>query len=383
MAMRAWIAMSVLAVGCSKTSEPDTKPEAKPEAKPDKPDPFLTFDTTAPTVGQPAPVFELPSTNGERISLASATARGPVVLVFASFTCPPARMKLPRFDALARRWKDKAQVLVLYSREAHPHAKNSERLNGFADQVQARDKNGDGTVTVAEYGDLGPRYMLDAFDLDHDGEVRSHEFLAARRLDQYKDITAPATIAERVALATKLRVEAPGQVPVLVDGMDDAIATAYGGLPNMAYVIAQGGKVSFKMPWAAVADVERELARLTGTQMPAPTVTPPDLSILRASLDRAAAAKRPLLVEFTAVGCKACEKLATTLAQPEVAKDLARYEVVKLGIERDSEWALFESLELVATPSLVAFRDGKIAGSLRGAVDRETLIAFLTKHAAR
>jgi thioredoxin-like negative regulator of GroEL len=180
-------------------------------------------------------------------------------------------------------------------------------------------------------------------------------------------------------LAKKLRAEAAGQVPVLVDGMDDAIATAYGGLPNMAYVIAQGGKVSFKMPWAAIADIERELARLTGTQIPAPTVTPVDLAILRASLDKAAEAKRPLLVEFTAVGCKACERLAGTLAEPE----LARYEVVKLGIERDSEWALFESLGLVATPSLVAFRDDTVVGSLQGAEDRASLRTFLTKHAAR
>jgi thiol-disulfide isomerase/thioredoxin len=379
MAVRVWLAIAAL-VGCSK-SEPDKQPATQPAPKA-APDPFLTFDTTAPTVGQLAPSIELVSTTGERVSLEGASSRGPVVLVFASFTCPPSRMKLPRFEALARRWKDKAQVFVVYSREAHPRAKNSERLNNFADRVQARDKNGDGTITVAEYGDLGPRYMLDAFDLDHDGEVRSHEFLAARRLDQFADVSAPATIEQRMTLAKQLRADSPGQVPVLVDGMDDAIATAYGGLPNMAYVIAQGGKVSLKMPWAAIADIERELARLTGTQVPASEAAPMDLAILRAPLDKAAAVKRPLLVEFTALGCKACERLAAAFAEPEIASELSRYEVVKLGIERDGEWALFESLALVATPSLVVFRGDVVAGSLHGAGDRASLRAFLTTHAA-
>ncbi|MBC7976467.1 MAG: redoxin domain-containing protein, partial [Myxococcales bacterium] len=224
-------------------------------------DPFLRFATTTPTVGEVAPPIELTSLTGETVRVASATARGPVVLVFASFTCPPSRMKLPGFEALAQRWRGKASVFVVYAREAHPHAKSSARLNGFADQVQARDQNADGTVTVAEYGDLGERYMFDAFDLDHDGEVRSYEFLAARRLDQFKDIDAPTTLEQRVVLARQLRAQVPGTIPILVDGIDDAVATRYGGLPNMAYVIGADGKVAFKLPWAAVGDVERALAQ--------------------------------------------------------------------------------------------------------------------------
>ena len=50
--------------------------------------------------------------------------------------------------------------------------------------------------------------MFDAFDLDHDGEVRSYEFLAARRLDQFKDIDAPTTSEQRmmvVRLAPRCR----------------------------------------------------------------------------------------------------------------------------------------------------------------------------------
>jgi hypothetical protein len=48
--------------------------------------PFETFDTTAPVVGDAAPAFELADLDGRRVTLAGATARGPVVLVFGSFS---------------------------------------------------------------------------------------------------------------------------------------------------------------------------------------------------------------------------------------------------------------------------------------------------------
>lgn len=319
---------------------------------------------------------------GERVSLATAVTHGPVVLVFASFTCPPSRMKLPRFEALAQRWRGKAQLYIVYSREAHPHARSSQRLNGFADQVQARDRNGDGTVTVAEYGDLGPRYMLDAFDLDHDGEVRSYELLAARRLDQFQAIDAPTTMDQRMALARRLRDEVPGAIPILVDGLDDAVATSYGGLPNMAYVIAPDGRVSFKIPWAAGADVERALVQLTGATITPPPRPAPDLTLVRAQLAAATAAHKPLLIELTALGCHACEAMATTLAEPAVQSDLARYQLVQLGLEHDDAWSLFESLPLAATPSFVVMSpDGAVLATLQGARDRDAVQAFLRAHA--
>lgn len=382
--------MLAIALACACSPEPSRPPvsptgptgPAGPTGSADKSDPFLTFTTTTPAAGQPAPSFELISTTGERVGLAAAVTRGPVVLVFASFTCPPSRMKLPRFEALSERWKGKAQFYIVYSREAHPHARSSERLNRFADQVQARDRNGDGTVTVAEYGDLGPRYMLDAFDIDHDGEVRSYELLAARRLDQFKEIEAPTTFDQRLALARRLREEVPGAIPILVDGIDDAVATGYGGLPNMAYVISTDGRVSFKIAWAAVADVERELSRLTGATVAPPPVAAPDLGLVRPELAAAAAAHRPLLIEFTALGCHACEAMARTLAEPDVQAALARYQLAKLGIEHDAAWALFESLQLAATPAFVIMsQDGARLATLEGARDRDAVRAFLRAHA--
>jgi cytochrome oxidase Cu insertion factor (SCO1/SenC/PrrC family) len=52
---------------------------------------------TAPGVGEPAPDFELPSLEGEAVSLSSLRGR-PVVLEFGSFTCP-------MFCGHLRRWR--------------------------------------------------------------------------------------------------------------------------------------------------------------------------------------------------------------------------------------------------------------------------------------
>jgi thiol-disulfide isomerase/thioredoxin len=287
-------------------------------------------------------------------------------------------MKTPRFEELARRWKGKAEVYIVYSKEAHPRAKSSAQLNAFADQLQALDADRDTTVTLAEYGATAPRFMFDAFDLDHDGVVRSHELLASRRIDQFSDVEAPATMAERIALARRFRAEVPGDIPVLVDSMDGATATAYGGLPNSAYVIASDGRVAAKLAWAAVGDVERELARLTGAEPP-PAPAPPDLSSIAASLDAARKAGRPLLLQFTSPGCPACRDMeATTLADAAVTQALGKYEIVRLGVERDDAWRLFEALDLSATPAFVKLgADGAPGDRRQGSQDRDAFLAFL------
>lgn len=335
---------------------------------------FERFAETSPRVGEAAPPFELRDTAGEQVTLAAALARGPVVLISGSFSCPLFRMKTPRFEELARRWEGKATVLFVYTAEAHPRAASSARLNGFADKVRALDADGDGAVSVAEYGGLGPRYMFDAFDVDRDGIVRSHEIIAARRIDQYADVEAPRTLGERIELARRFRAEVPGKIRVLIDPMTNPTAKAYGELPNFAYVIAADGRVAFKQGWAAARDVERELARLTGASPAAPAA--PDLSLLAA----ARRSGKPVLVELVAPGCEACRRMDETLADPEVRRALAAFEVVRLGVEQDPAWRLLEDLELAATPSFaIVGPDGAILDRRQGVQPRDAFLAFLAR----
>ena len=85
----------------------------------------------------------------------------------------------------------------------------------------------------------------------------------------------PTTDEERhdVAVACALRLEI--RMPVVIDPMDDQVASAYGALPDRLYLIGKGGRVAFqgeRGPWGfrpgrLAAAIELELARL-GVQQP-------------------------------------------------------------------------------------------------------------------
>lgn len=64
-----------------------------------------------------------------------------------------------------------------------------------------------------------------------------------------KDVQQPVTYAERLKLARQTSQELSATTLFLVDGMDNAVADSYGGLPNSAYVIGQDGCVSHKQSW--------------------------------------------------------------------------------------------------------------------------------------
>jgi hypothetical protein len=58
------------------------------------------------------------------------------------------------------------------------------------------------------------------------------------------------TLEERKELASRCRSELGLERVIVVDGMDNAMREAYGGLPNSAYILAPGGEIVFKEPWA-------------------------------------------------------------------------------------------------------------------------------------
>lgn len=292
-------------------------------------------------------------------------------------------MKAPRFEELARRWQGRASIYYVFSEEAHPRAQSGPRLEAFAARVQALDRDHDGAITPAEYAAMGamaPRSMFDAFDVDHDGVIRAPEFLAARRVQQFAQVDEPRTLDERIALARKFRAEVPGTIGVLIDAIDNRTAKAYGELPNSAIVIGRDGRVTMKLAWAASRDVDAELARLTGAPPPAPA-TPPDLSPIAPQLDAARASGKRVLVDFVAPGCDACARMdATTLADADVLRAMDGYEVVRLGVERDAAWRLFEDLDLAATPGFAVLGpDGAIVDRRQGYQDRAAFLAFLAR----
>lgn len=79
----------------------------------------------------------------------------------------------------------------------------------------------------------------------------------------------PASGEERTGVAQSCAVGLHISLPVLVDGMDDAVASAYGGWPDRLYLIGSDGRVAFQgeegpfgfRPEELEAAIEVELTR--------------------------------------------------------------------------------------------------------------------------
>ena len=59
-------------------------------------------------------------------------------------------------------------------------------------------------------------------------------------------VTDPATADERADVAEACATRFAIRLPVLVDGIDDAVARAYGGWPDRLYLIGRDGRVAFQ-----------------------------------------------------------------------------------------------------------------------------------------
>jgi hypothetical protein len=66
----------------------------------------------------------------------------------------------------------------------------------------------------------------------------------------FRDVAQPATLAERCALARRIRDELEVPLPILVDGMDDASRALFSDLPAPAFVLDAKGTIVDKLPWA-------------------------------------------------------------------------------------------------------------------------------------
>jgi hypothetical protein len=91
--------------------------------------------------------------------------------------------------------------------------------------------------------------------------------LAENRNEQIA-LRDPVTGAERAAVAESCAVRLDATMPVLVDDVDNAVASAYGGWPDRLYLIGKDGRVAYQggegpfgfKPDELEAAIERELA---------------------------------------------------------------------------------------------------------------------------
>jgi hypothetical protein len=69
--------------------------------------------------------------------------------------------------------------------------------------------------------------------------------LSANR-DEAIAVADPASAEERGAVGESCVTRYAIRIPTLVDGLDDAVARAYGGWPDRLYLIGRDGRVAFQ-----------------------------------------------------------------------------------------------------------------------------------------
>lgn len=154
------------------------------------------FDEPTLEVGDAAPDFTLPREDGKGdITLSSFKGEKPVVLVFGSITCSPFRQKVAGVAPIFEKYKDQADFLMVYIREAHPES-----------IVEVPSENGDKQLKKFVQTD------------DFESRLESAQFCSAL-------------------------IKMP--FPTVVDGEDNRIKEAYAGWPIRLLVVDIDGKIAF------------------------------------------------------------------------------------------------------------------------------------------
>ena len=56
----------------------------------------------------------------------------------------------------------------------------------------------------------------------------------------------PTTVDERLAVASSCAAKLHVDMPTVVDGIDNAVASAYGGWPDRLYLVGRDGRIAFQ-----------------------------------------------------------------------------------------------------------------------------------------
>ena len=123
---------------------------------------------------------------------------------------------------------------------------------------------------MGELEDLDDRHGDDvAFFIVYIREAHPEDgwVLADNRREEVA-LADPTSLTERAEAAGACAVRLRTRIPVLLDGVDDAVALAYGGWPDRLYLVGRDGRVAFQgevgpdgfKPEELAAAIESELS---------------------------------------------------------------------------------------------------------------------------
>ncbi|MCI0334530.1 MAG: hypothetical protein L0228_15035 [Planctomycetes bacterium] len=129
------------------------------------------------------------------VFLKELRAKKPVVLIFGSVTCPPFRSQLDGIDDVYLDFRDRAEFVFVYIREAHP----------------------DSVLSLVD-------------------ENRSTSLMK---------VPQPDTLDERSQIAATCGRTLELSMPIAVDSIDNRVGRAYAGWPNRMLVVGTDGRILF------------------------------------------------------------------------------------------------------------------------------------------
>jgi len=100
-------------------------------------------------------------------------------------------------------------------------------------------------------------------------------FIYTREAHPGENVPHHDSFERKLAGAELLREEAGIRRDILVDDLAGTVHRAYGLMPNMTWVIAQGGRIAYKADWTSAANVEAFLVRFLGGRGERPPGTTP------------------------------------------------------------------------------------------------------------
>lgn len=145
-------------------------------------------------VGDAATDFRLRTYDGDKeVMLSSFRNQKPVVLIFGSYSCPQFRGHIPALNQAYQRYKDRAEFLFVYIREAHP---------------------------------------------DEGGRIPENEDLGVV-------VAQPQRVEERIQLAQNCASRLDVQMPIVVDDMENNTERSYRAWPERLLIVGADGKIAY------------------------------------------------------------------------------------------------------------------------------------------
>lgn len=173
------------------------------------------FNSLAPAVGEPAPLFALEDLQGNTVALAELIGEKPIVLQFGSHTCPVYRYRRFSMEGVWEDYADRVYFLLIYTQEAHPVGSKS-------------------PYTEGEWDTWWNRLTGVRVQQAEDEETRT----AQARLSHEKLELAPTMV---------------------VDSMDNVTWETYGAASSPAFVVDLEGRIVARQPWVVPKELRQVL----------------------------------------------------------------------------------------------------------------------------